>query len=164
MTLVGHKTGEENMRQAISVGFTCMKYALIICSVFAVLFIAIPKEILSLFTNDNTLIEYAAPFFMIVSLTMFPKSINNIIGLGIQGMGDTKWMFYGQIFGTVLVVSLSYVLIFVAKLGMIGIFITFFIDETIRSIINLLRFWKGREFFRLHPFEKVVEKAGTEKI
>jgi len=71
-------------------------------------------------------------------------------------MGDTRWMLYGQILGTVLVITLSYVLIFIANLGLWGIFITLLVDETVRGFINLLRFWKGREFFFLKPFEKVT--------
>jgi len=93
---------------------------------------------------------------MFVCITMFPRSINNVIGLGIRGMGDTRWMLYGQILGTVLVITLSYVLIFIANLGLWGIFITLLVDETVRGFINLLRFWKGREFFFLKPFENVV--------
>ncbi|MDR1840218.1 MAG: MATE family efflux transporter, partial [Treponema sp.] len=69
---------------------------------------------------------------------------------------DTKWMLYGQMLGTVLVITLSYALIFTAKLGLWGIFITLLVDETVRGIINLLRFLKGREFFFLKPFEKII--------
>ncbi len=154
LTLVGHKTGANDHRQAIGVGFRCQRFSLFICAIMAMLFFIFSKGILKLFTNDMSLIEYAYPFLMFVSITIFPKSINNVIGLGIRGMGDTKWMLYGQIFGTVLVIILSYVLIFTANLGLWGIFITLLVDETVRGIINLLRFWKGREFFFLKPFEK----------
>jgi Na+-driven multidrug efflux pump len=95
---------------------------------------------------------------MFVSVTIFPKSINNVIGLGIRGTGDTKWMLYGQMFGTVLVIILSYVLIFTAKLGLWGRFVALLVDETVRGIVNLLRFWKGREFFFLKPFGKIIVK------
>jgi putative MATE family efflux protein len=156
LTLVGHKTGEDNQKQAISVGLRCLLFSLIICAVFAVLFLIFSKGILRLFTNDISLIEYAAPFLMFVSITIFPKSINNVIGLGIRGTGDTKWMLYGQMFGTVLVITLSYLLIFPVGLGLWGIFAALLVDETIRGIVNLLRFWKGREFFFLKPFEKII--------
>ena len=86
---------------------------------------------------------------------MFPRAVNNVIGLGIRGMGDTKWMLYGQVFGTTLAIALSYIFIFILNMGLMGIFIMFLIDETVRSIVNILRFWKGREFFFLKPFEKL---------
>jgi putative MATE family efflux protein len=158
LTLVGHKTGEDNQKQAVGVGFRCLRFSLVICVIFAALFVIFPKGIIRLFTNDLSLIGYAAPFLMFVSITIFPRSINNVIGLGIRGTGDTRWMLYGQMVGTVLVITLSYLLIFPAGLGLWGIFITLLIDETVRGIINLLRFWKGREFFFLKPFEKVIIK------
>ena len=158
LTLVGHKTGEDNQKQAVGVGFKCLRFSLAICILFAALFVIFPKGIIRLFTNDISLIEYAAAFFMVVSLTLFPQAVNNVIGRGIRGMGDTQWMLYSQIFGTVLVIILSYLLIFTAGLGLWGIFITLLVDETVRGIINLLRFWKGREFFFLKPFEKIIVK------
>jgi len=159
LTLVGHKTGADDHRQAVGVGFRCLRFSLVICAFFAALFLLFSKGILRIFTNDLSLIGYTAPFLMFVSITVFPKSINNVIGLGIRGLGDTKWMLYVQIFGTVLVITLSYLLIFTANLGLWGIFITLLVDETVRGIINLLRFWKGREFFFLKPFEKILVKT-----
>ncbi|WP_041714879.1 MATE family efflux transporter [Acetivibrio clariflavus] len=161
MTLVGHKTGEDNHKEAVRTGFRCMRYSLFICALISLTFIIFPDKILSIFTNDRSLIEKSVPFLIFISFTMFPRAINNVIGLGIQGIGDTKWMLYGQIMGTITMVSLSYLLIFNAGLGLLGLYITFFIDEFIRAIINILRFWKGREFFFLKPFEKVITSSSN---
>lgn len=155
MTLVGHKTGEEDHKQAIKIGFKAMRYALAVSVVISVTYLLIPSQLLGIFTNDKSVITEAVPYLMIASFTMYPRAVNNVIGLGIQGMGDTRWMLYGQILGTITMVGLSYILIFVAGLGMTGLFVTFFIDEFVRSIINALRFWKGREFFFLKPFQRV---------
>jgi Na+-driven multidrug efflux pump len=133
----------------------CLGFSYIFCIVFSALFIFFPKEILRLFTKDMNYINYAASFFLIVSVTMFPKAINNVIGLGIRGMGDTKWMLYGQIFGTVLAVTLSYIFIFVLGFGLFGVFIMFLVDESLRGFINIMRFLKGREFFFLKPFKPI---------
>jgi putative MATE family efflux protein len=161
LTLVGQKTGEEEHEQAVNVGFMCLRFGLVFCVVFAALFIILPKQILGIFTNDVSYVSYAASFLLIVSVTMFPKAINNVIGLGIRGMGDTKWMLYGQILGTVLVITLSYILSFIVKMGLMGIFVVYLIDESVRGVINLLRFWKGREIFFLRPFKNTIVKTGT---
>jgi Na+-driven multidrug efflux pump len=155
LTLAGQKTGENDHKQAINAGLMCLGFSFILCIVFAALFIAFPIEILRLFTKDMNYINYAAQFFLIVSVTMFPKAINNVIGLGIRGTGDTKWMLYGQILGTVLVIILSYIFIFYFGLGLFGVFIIFLIDETLRGLINIMRFLKGREFFFLKPFKPI---------
>jgi putative MATE family efflux protein len=158
LTLVGHKTGADDQKQAIGVGFKCLRISLVICAVIAALYFAFPKLILRIFTNDMSLINYAASFLLIIPFIMFPQAVNNVIGRGIRGMGDTRWMLYSQIFGTCLVITLSYLLIFTAGLGLLGIFVTLLVDETVRGIINLLRFWKGREVFFLKPFGKIVDK------
>jgi len=143
LTLVGQKTGENDHKQAVNAGLMCLGFSFIFCIVFAAIFIIFPKKILGLFTNDISYINYAASFFFIVSVTMFPKAINNVIGLGIRGMGDTKWMLYGQIFGTIFAITLSYIFIFVLDLGLFGVFTVFLIDETLRGVVNILRFLRG---------------------
>ena len=155
LTLAGQKTGEKEHKQAINIVFKCLSLALIVCTAVAVIFCIFPKDILALFTSDTSLVNFAVPFLIFVTLVMFPQAVNIVIGYGIRGTGDTRWMFYTQILGTVMVITLSYILIFTAGLGLWGVFITFLVDEFVRSIINILRFWKGREFFFLKPFERV---------
>jgi len=148
LTLTGHKTGEGDPVQAIITGFKALKFSLIVCAIFAFLFILFPKSIVRIFTNDISFIEDASKYFILIAFTMFPKAANIVIGHGIRGTGDTKWMLYTQIFGTVFVLILSYIFIFITDIGLTGIFITYLSDETIRSIINTLRFWKGRDFLK----------------
>jgi len=153
LTLAGQKTGEKEHKQAVSIVFKCLSFALIVCAVVTVIFFIFPKGILGLFTSDVSLVEYASPFLLFLTLIMFPQAVNIVIGYGIRGTGDTRWMFYSQIFGTILVATLSYVLIFITGLGLWGVFITFLADEGIRAVINTLRFKKGREFFFMKPWK-----------
>jgi MATE family multidrug resistance protein len=89
------------------------------------------------------LIEKAAPFLVITAFTMIPRAINIISGHGIRGYGDTLWMLITQIFGIVFIISLSYILMFPAGLGMYGLFIGMFSDESVRCVINTIRFYRG---------------------
>lgn len=159
LTLVGQKVGGDAHEQAIRVGFKCMRFSLLVCAAVAVLFIALPTEVISIFTNDQSLVKYSEPFLIFASVTMFPRSVNNVFGSAIKGMGDTLWMLYSQIGGTILVIALAYILIFQARLGLWGLFIAFLADETVRGVINFLRFWKGREIFHLRPLEKAIVNA-----
>lgn len=152
LTLVGQKTGEENYREAIRIGFKCLKYAFIVCGVIALFFVFLPKQILSVFTDDKTFVVQSVPYLRFLALVVIPRALNNVLGPGIRAMGDTKWMLYTQIFGTILTCSLAYLLVFTFDLEIMGIFITFFVDELTRGIINTLRFGKGREVFGLKPF------------
>ena len=53
-------------------------------------------------------------------------------------------MLFTQGFGTVAVVGLSALCVFVFKLGMLGVFIAVLCDEGIRAVINTIRFLKIR--------------------
>jgi len=75
----------------------------------------------------------------------------------------TKWMLYGEIFGTVLAITLSYIFIFVLGFGLLGVFIMFLIDESLRGFINIMRFLKGREFFFLKPFKPIQKPFDKDK-
>lgn len=140
LTLVGQKTGERDPRQARRAGFACLGFSLAVCAAVAMLFLALPRGILALFTNDAGLVDYAAPYLMFTASIMFPKAINAVIGLCIRGTGDTRWMLFTQVFGTVFVIICSRCLIFTAGLGLMGIFVTLLADEGLRGLMNLIHF------------------------
>lgn len=65
-----------------------------------------------------------------------------IFGSGIRGYGDTKWVLFTQGLGTVGVVGIAALFVFVFKLGMLGVFLAVLCDEAARAIINFVRFLK----------------------
>lgn len=156
LTLVGQKTGEKNHDEAIRIGLNCLIYAFVTCIVIGLLFIFAPRPILTLFTDDISYVELSAPYLQFIAIILLPKAINNVVGPSIRGFGDTKWMLYTQVFGTVLTIACSYVFIMVLNMDVFGAFLTFFFDELIRGVVNYLRFTRGREFFKLKPFENKV--------
>ena len=143
LTLVGQQTGANDPRQARRTGLLCLSFSLAVCLIVAVIFHAFPRQLLGLFTQDGKILEISVPYLVFVSWILFPKAVNNVIGLCIRGMGDTRWMLYTQIFGMVFMISAGYLLILYAGLGLSGIFITLLADETIRSIANLLHFLRA---------------------
>lgn len=140
LTLVGQNTGARDPRQAQQTGYLCLLFSLLVCVAVAVVFILIPRQLLSIFTDDAATLSAAAPYLTFVAWGLFPKAVNNVIGLCIRGIGDTRWMLYTQIFGTVFMIFGGYWLILGSGLGLTGIFITLIADESLRSIANLLHF------------------------
>lgn len=140
LTLVGQQTGAKSNRQVRQTGLTCLYFALAICLVTAGIFYSFPKELLSLFTNDGSILTTSAPYLQYVSWILFPKAVNNVIGLCIRGTGDTRWMLWTQIFGTLFMIGGGYYFIIVSGAGLAGIFTTLLLDELLRSIANLARF------------------------
>ena len=144
LTLVGQETGAKDPGKARNTGLLCLAFSLAVCLVVAVLFRGFPRQLLSLFTDDVSILDTSVPYLVFVTWILFPKAVNCVIGLCIRGMGDTRWMLYTQIFGTVFMITAGYILILRTDLGLLGIFITLLADEALRSIANLLRFWFGR--------------------
>lgn len=60
-----------------------------------------------------------------------------MVGNAIRGSGNTIWMLITQLFGTVWVVSVALLFVFVLKLGIAGVFLAVIVDEIVRSFINL---------------------------
>ena len=104
-----------------------------------VTFMIIPKQLMSLFTTDQTIIASAAIYLAIVGINLFPKSGNIIVGSGIRGYGNTKWMLGTQILGTILVTGIAAIFVFGFKVGITGVFLAVCADEFIRCIINTLK-------------------------
>ena len=144
LTLTGEATGAKDQNLYRSVVKTAIKWSFIV-SALALIFVSIfPRFTLSLFTTDKVVIEMSVIYIILVAANLFGKSGNIIIGSGIRGYGDTKWMLFTQGFGTVAVVGLSALCVFVFKLGMLGVFIAVLCDEGIRAVINTIRFLKIR--------------------
>ncbi len=146
LTLVGQHTGARDPRQAKRTGWLCLICSLAVCIAVAVVFRTFPRFLLGLFTDDQTILNISVPYLVFVSWILFPKAVNNVIGLCIRGTGDTRWMLYTQIFGTVFMILGGYFLILHRNLGLHGIFVTLLCDESIRGIANLFRFFSaGRQ-------------------
>ncbi len=140
MTLVGQVSGSGDKELVSKIGLMSLRYALILCVIASTFFITIPKSILSMFTNERDLIIGAAPMLTIIAITIFPVSINVVIGNAIRGLKDTRWMFYTQSFGTTFTIAFSALMLFVFHYDLKGIFYTVLLDETIRATLNFRRF------------------------
>ncbi len=140
MTMVGQALGSGNRQQAIRIGLFSLKYSMILCIIASITFISFPEQILSIFTSEQDVISGAVSLLYIISITVFPVSVNVVIGNAIRGMKDTKWMFYTQSLGTVFTISASAIMLFVLHLGLRGVFIAVLMDECIRAGLNFWRF------------------------
>ena len=139
MTLTSEAIGRKNLAQYK--GITLCAYA--VCAIVTVVMIVgavlFPEQILSLFTSDKTVIASCGVYLLLIGINLFSKSGNIIIGNAIRGSGNTKWMLFTQIFGTIWIVIVASVLVFICKLGILGVFLAVLLDEGVRALIN---FWK----------------------
>ncbi|MDD6038661.1 MAG: MATE family efflux transporter [bacterium] len=137
MTLIGQEIGAEAYEEADGYIKGCILVNVVMISVFLVIAIFFSPQILGIFTKDRELIQMAAPFLIMTAVIMFSKSFNIIAGNGIRAHKDTKWMLYTQIIGSICTITLSYTLIQVFHIGVLGVYLTLWCDETLRAAINL---------------------------
>ena len=140
LTLVGQEIGAKDLSRAKLSGFLCLTFSIVVCIIVGIVFRLFPRQILNLFTDDRTILDISVPYLIFIVWILFPKAVNNVIGLCIRGMGDTRWMLYTQVFGTFFMITAGYFLILRTNLGLSGIFYTLLADETIRGTANLIRF------------------------
>lgn len=140
MTVSGEATGAKNLPLYRKVVGTAMLWSSILSAAALIISCIIPKQILSIFTTDKEVIEMSVIFVILVQFNLFGKSGNIVIGSGIRGYGDTRWMLITQTIGTVMVVAVAALFVFVFKWGLLGVFLAVILDEALRAIANSIRF------------------------
>lgn len=139
MTLASEATGKKDLAQYKGVCLCAYGLCVIVAVVMIILGIAIPQQIIALFTSDVSIITSSSIYLLIIGINLFSKSANIIVGNGIRGSGNTKWMLFTQIFGTVWIVCVAAFFVYVCKFGITGVFLAVLVDEAVRACINL---WK----------------------
>ncbi len=142
LTLIGQNIGAGNEKEANRFFYTSILVNFTIVSIACVCFLFFAKPILDLFSNDSYVILNGAPYLKLIGIIMFPQSMTIICANAIRANGNTKWMLLTQALGSVIVISVSYLLIKVLHMNMVAIYITLFLDELIRGVINLLYYRK----------------------
>jgi Na+-driven multidrug efflux pump len=142
MILTGEAKGKNDRDQYSQVVKSAYGLSALVAFVMLIICFINPERILSLFTKDTYIIETSGYLLILICVNLFGKSANIICGSGIKGSGDTKWMLYTQVFGTVLVVTCAWIMVYVFKLGILGVFVAVMIDEGLRAIINFGKFGK----------------------
>ena len=137
MTLTGEAKGNNNLSKYKGVCVCAYGLCIVVGIITLGVCLAFPQQIISLFTNDKSIIASCGIYLIFISINLFAKSANIVVGNAIRGSGNTIWMLITQLFGTVWVVSVALLFVFVLKLGIAGVFLAVIVDEIVRAFINL---------------------------
>ena len=140
MTLSSEATGKKDLAQYKGVCICAYGLCMIVAIVMIILYAAVPEQIIALFTKDTSIITTCSIYLLISGINLISKSANIIIGNGIRGSGDTKWMLYTQIFGTICIICVAAFFVYICKFGIVGVFLAVLVDEAIRVLINLCKY------------------------
>lgn len=151
MTLTGEATGRRDLKQYKGVCIIAYSLCVILAILVLLICIMVPGQIIGLFTSDKEIIASSGIYLILMCINLYGKSANIIIGNGIRGSGDTKWMFYTQIFGTLFIIGVASLFVYVFHLGIAGVFLAIIVDEIVRAFINLCKLIRITKDFGKDP-------------
>ncbi len=156
LTLAGQETGRKNHKGVGTVVSVALVFSFILSAFMLGMFLIFPGTITGWFTTDAGIINKARLYLLIVGIDLFPKSMNIVVGSGIKGHGNTKWMLGTQIFGTFFVIGVSSLLVLGLHRGIASLFCLVVADETLRSAINI---WKLKKITEQQADKEAEKKS-----
>ena len=143
--LVGQELGKGSSKKALKDGYICTIIAMIVMSTFGLLFFIMPHFLISLFTDDEKVIELSTTALKIVSICQPFSGASLVLAGSLRGAGDTKSVLYITFIGIFLIrIPTTYLFLDILNLGLAGAWIVMTIDLFIRSSLSFYIFKRGK--------------------
>lgn len=156
-TLIGHSIGSGDFTSIRKAGLISFKYSTLFMVMIGILFYAFAPQFAGIFTNDQEVIRLVTIVLRIIAFLQPFLCSSQVIASSLQALGDVKFPFFLTLFGIYIIRLLgSYILGIYFELGLIGVWISYGFDITIRGTILFIRFFKKSNLKRLRKeFEDV---------
>ena len=144
-TLMGQSIGKLRPDMARSYTRRCLGLSLCVSACLFVLFLTCGKGMAWLYSDDKTVINLCHQCMIFLSFLQPFLTLQFVLSGALRGAGDTKRVAM-YIFFTCIILRLTvgYVLVHVANLGLTGAWITMLVDQAARSILISTRFFSGK--------------------
>jgi len=145
-SLVGQELGAEDEDDAESYGREITRLAVATYAVAALITAIFAEPIVKLFVDDPTseTVPIAIGLVLVGAVAILPQAVKATAAGALDGTGDTRWPFYSQFLGMVVVaIPLAY-LGATTPLGIWGLYLTLFAESTVPAAINYYRFSTGK--------------------
>ncbi len=118
----------------------------VLCNlVLSLLVLIFHRPLMRLFTSNTDIINTASIIFAADIFVQVPRAVNNVSEGALSANGDVRTTFLTSTLSCWLgSVALSYLLCVVFNMGLLGLWIAFAADETIKSIIYIFRWRSGK--------------------
>jgi putative MATE family efflux protein len=144
-TLVGQNLGAKQPERAEESVFKTARYNIVFMATVTVLFLVFAEFLLSFFTSDPTVTQYAVRAMRIISAGYVFYGIGMVMANAFNGAGDTWTPTWINLFGFwAFQIPLAYTLAVLLKMGPVGVFIAIPVAETAITITAYTLFKKGR--------------------
>jgi len=156
--LVGQMIGARQINDAYQRALKSLKLAILISAAMAIVFSIFKEPLLSIFTNNQDIIKTGGILILLTIILEPGRAFNLVLINALRAAGDVKLPVYMGILSMWgICVPIAYVLGVHFELGLIGVWISFIVDEWLRGIIMLWR-WRSRAWER-KSFVTPVENA-----
>lgn len=117
----------------------------LIATMLSILFITLRYQLVGLFTDDSAIITQAGKLMLIIAATtVIQTSALSYTGC-LRGAGDAKYIATTALISIAIIRPLSaWILCYPVGWGLVGAWISFFIDQCTRCVLNGTRFRKGK--------------------
>ena len=120
-------------------------YSLIIGVGVSVLLYCFSDELFGLFTQDPTVLRLGKQVMFIEIFLEAGRAVNMTQVRALQAAGDIQFpILLGIASQWGVAVALSYLLAVTFKLGVVGVWLAMMIDEVLRAILFLMRWYSGK--------------------
>ncbi len=144
-TLVGISLGEDNTNKAKNIVFLSDFIATIFMICIGIIFFIFARQFAMIFTDAKEIQEMVIRVLRLIALFQPFAAITQVFTSALQGAGDTKFPMYATLIGIWCGrVIVGYLLGVTFGLGLLGVWLGYALDITIRGIILLKRFLNGK--------------------
>ncbi|WP_449540474.1 MATE family efflux transporter [Ferdinandcohnia sp. Marseille-Q9671] len=156
--LVGQMIGARDITNAYKRAIKSLKLAIIISFAMALVFSICKDPLLSIFTTNEEIIQTGGLLILLTIILEPGRAFNLVLINALRAAGDVKLPVYMGILSMWgICVPIAYVLGVQLELGLVGVWISFIVDEWFRGLVMLWR-WRSRAWER-KSFVPSVEKA-----
>lgn len=143
-SFAGRKLGEKRKDLAIIYLKLAQNFGVIISICVGIVFFIFRNKIFVFLVSDIEVTKLGSKILFIISLLIIPQTQAQITSGVLRGAGDNRFIaIYSLFVSAILRPILAYIFVFYCELGLIGIWMAFFIDEFLKMILAQFRIQEG---------------------
>lgn len=144
VTLIGQSLGKKRPDMAKIYGSVCQRIGLLCAFVIAAIFTIFGRQIFSLYTAEQAVLDYGVIIMRILSVILFLQ-IEQVVQFGcLRGAGDTRFTAMVSLISVTFIrPGISWLLCYPLGLGLVGAWLGTTCDQIVRFTLSFIRFRKG---------------------
>lgn len=144
-TLVGNSLGADKPEDAKTYTLISNVLSTILMIIIGLIFFIFAPYLASIFTDDKETQQLVVSVLRIIALFQPFLSLSMVISSALQGAGDTKFPMYSTFIGIWGIrVVFGYLFAIILKWGLVGIWLAYSLDITLRGILLFIRFMRNK--------------------